>query len=269
MVYDADILDAISFAGRHAFGYIVPDLMVPRFFPERFRKRERRHIREVATSEDVSISFHGPSDYLNLGAIYPEVRRAVLHRMRLCLAFARDVGAERFTVHIDPPYDFVFAGKKGTFLRDHWALYKDAVKESLLELVKLSQGNVLICVENDRLGSMAMEVLDELLPKEELFLAWDIPKSNTDEKPNVEVENFLMRHLERVRECHLHDQKPGGHSHDVIGVGNIDFSRYLRVLIPQDVHFTIEVRPREKALESLNTIRSVLENLGWEISERG
>ena len=266
VVYDIDIYDAIDFASAHGFGYVVPDLMIPRFFPERFSRQERTRIREFAASKSVSISFHGPSDYLNLGSLYPEVGKAVLDRMKLCLDFARDVGAKRFTIHINAPFDFVFAGRKGTYLKDHWAMYKDALKQSLLELAGHSGGDVLVCVENDRLSRMATEVLEELLPMGKLFLTWDIPKSHTDTgEPIVEVENFLMRHLEKVRECHLHGQKPGKYSHDIIGVGKIDFSRYLKILVPQDVHFTLEIRPRENALKSLKILKEMLWNLGWKV----
>jgi len=267
VVYDVDIYDAIDFASAHGFGYIVPDLMIPRFFPERFSQQERRRIREFAASKSVSISFHGPSDYLNLGSLCPEVRKAVLDRMKLSLNFACDVEAERFTIHVDPPFDFVFAGKKGTYLKDHWAIYKDAIKQSLLELAEYSRGDILVCVENDRLSRMAMAVLEELLPMGKLFLTWDIPKSHTNAgKPIVEVENFLMRHLEKVKECHLHGQKPGKYPHDIMGVGKIDFSHYLRILLPQDVHFTFEIRPREDALKSLKILKDILRNLGWKIS---
>ncbi len=267
VVYDSDIHEAIDFASTHGFGYIVPDLMIPRFFPENFSQSERHVIREFAESKGVSLSFHGPSDYLNLGALYPEVRHAVLHRMRLCLDFARDVGGERFTVHIDPPYDFVFAGKKGTYLKDHWTIYKDTLEQSLLELAEYSREDVLVCVESDRLSRLSMEVLDELLPKGKLFLTWDIPKRHTmTGEPNVEVENFLVRHLANVRECHLHDQKPGKHSHDILGVGRIDFSRYLKMLMPHDVHFTLEIRPREDALRSFGILKNTLSKLGWKIS---
>lgn len=265
VVYDVDIYNAVNFARSHSFGYIVPDLMVPRFFPERFSSTERRRIRKFAAAENVSISFHGPSDYLNLGTLYPEVKKAVLKRMKLCLDFARDVEAERFTVHIDPPYDFVFAGRKGTYLRDHWALYKSALRQSLVEMAEYSGGEVLVCVENDRLSMMAMEVLEELLPTEKLFLTWDIAKSHTSTGAPI-VENFLMRHLERVKECHLHDQKPGRYSHDILGVGEIDFSSYLKLLVPQDVYFTLEVRPREDALKSLRILKDTLENIGCKIS---
>lgn len=267
VVYDVDICDAINFANRHGFGYIVPDLMIPRFFPERFNKSERRSIREFALSKGVSISCHGPSDYLNLGTLYPEVRRAVLDRMKLCMDFACDVGAERLTIHIEPPFDFVSAGKKGTFLKDHWSLYKNTLKESLVEITEYSKGRVLVCVENNQLSRMAMEVLEDLLPTEALFLTWDIPKSHTNAgKPILQIEDFFMRYLDTVRECHLHDQRPRRHSHDILGVGKIDFSPYLKLFAPEDVYFTLEIRPREKALESLRILEGMLLQLGWKIS---
>lgn len=267
VVYDTDVYDAISFACKHNFGYIVPDLMIPRFFPERFSQTERRSIREVAASKNVSISFDGPSDYMNLGSVYPEVRKAVLDRMKLCIDFSRDINAQRFTIHIDLPFDFVFAGRKGTYLKDHWTIYKDTLTQSLVELVEYSQGEVLICVENDRLSKLAIEVLEELLATGRIFLTWDIPKSHTNTgEPIVEMENFLIRHLERVRECHLHDQKPEKPSHDILGVGKIDFSHYLKILVPQDVHFTFEIRPRENALKSLKIPKDMLKDLDWKIS---
>ena len=266
VVYDKDIYDAIDFAGKNGFGYIVPDLMIPRFFPERFSKAERQHIREAAASKNVSISFHGPSDYLNLATLYPEVRLATLERLKKSLQFARDVGAERFTIHVEPPFDFVFAGREGTFLRDNWTAYKNAMKLALIELSEYT-GDTLLCVENNRLGKMAIEVLQELLPAKRLFLTWDLPKSHTKNgEPIIEIEDFLMRNIDKVKECHLHDQKPREYSHDAIGVGTIDFTRYLKILLPYDIQFTLEIRPREDALRSLETLKIILARIGWEIS---
>ena len=48
--------------------------------------------------------------------------------------------------------------------------------------------------------------------------------------------------------------------------GKIDFSRYLKILVPQDVHFTLEIRPRENALKSLKILKEMLRKLGWKIS---
>jgi sugar phosphate isomerase/epimerase len=266
VVYDVDIYDALSFASRNGFGYIVPDLMIPRFFPERYSQSDRRRIREAAQSRNVSISFHAPSDHLNVGSVYPEVREAVVNRMKLCMDFANDVGARRFTIHIDRPYDFVLAGREGTFLKDHWTTYKRAIKEGLLELIASAPKDLLICVENDQLSKITIEALEELISTAKLFLTWDIPKSHTaDGKPIDEVENFFMHHLKRVRECHIHDQRLGKHSHDVVGAGEINFHKYLRILLPKEVHFTIEVRPRQDALKSLKMLENILADLGWHI----
>jgi sugar phosphate isomerase/epimerase len=268
-VYDVNICDAVDFAAKHGFGYVVPDLMVPRFFPERFSKAERRRIREFAASKNVSISFHGPADYLNIGSLYPEVRRAVLDRMKLCIDFARDIGAERFTVHVEPPFDFVFAGREGSFLKDHWAVYKKAMMRGLTELTDHAHRGMNLCVENNQLSRITLEVLEELLSNRGLFLTWDLPKShNMQGEPITEVEDFFRHHIEKVRECHLHDQKPGRYSHDVLGAGKINFAEYLRTLLPRDVHFTLEIRPREKALQSLKTLGGILTSLGWKITKR-
>jgi hypothetical protein len=48
-------------------------------------------------------------------------------------------------------------------------------------------------------------------------------------------------------------------------VGKIDFSHYLKILVPQDVHFTLEIHPRENAL-SLEILEEMLRELGWKIS---
>ncbi len=112
-----------------------------------------------------------------------------------------------------------------------------------------------------------MEVLEELLPTADLFLCWDIPKSHTDTgKPMPEIEDFYMHHLDKVRECHLHDQKPRKYSHDILGVGKIHFPRYLKLLLPRNVHFTLEIRPREDAFKSLKILQDMLGNLGWKVS---
>jgi sugar phosphate isomerase/epimerase len=263
VVYDVSIYDAIDFAARHGFGYVVPDFMVPRFFPEHFSDSERRKLREFAESKHISISFHGPSDYLNIGTLYPEVRQAVLGRMKLCIDFADDVGAKRFTIHVEPPFDFVFAGKKGTFLKEHWATYKEAVMQGLTELIDYTPRGIHLCVENNQLSKITLEVLEETLSEGGFFLTWDLPKSHTSNiEPDVEVESFFRRHLADVKECHLHDRRPGGYSHDALGAGKINFLKYLTLLLPLDVHFTLEIRPREKALESFRTLLGMLSSLG-------
>lgn len=42
VVYDRDLLDALEYAHRHGFDYIVPDLTIPKFWPERVDASHRR-----------------------------------------------------------------------------------------------------------------------------------------------------------------------------------------------------------------------------------
>ena len=262
VVYDRDLYDAIDFASEHGFGYIVPDLMIPRFFPENISRAERRRIREHAESRSVSLSFHAPSDNLTLVAPYPEVRRAIIQRMAVSLKLAQDLRAERFTVHPTAPLNFASDGKKGTYLENHWEIYKAALKTSLKGILEAA-GEVQVCVENSPLDELAEEALEELLGEEKnLFLTWDVLKSldPAHGAPLERVEGFFLRHLDRVRECHLHDRRPGGHGHDQLGVGSLDFSRYLKLLAPHDVCFTLEIRPRENAYQSLLKIKSLWES---------
>ncbi len=65
---------------------------------------------------------------------------------------------------------------------------------------------------------------------------------------------------------HLHDCREingKARSHCVIGSGDIDFGAYLRPLSLVDVmDYCIEVRPREKALESLIALKKLVEDGG-------
>lgn len=263
VVYDRDIHDALDFASQRGFGYVVPDLMIPRFLPERMDREERRRVREHCESVNVSISFHGPSDNLNLVTPYPEVRRAIVKRMASSLQLAIELKAQRFTIHSSAPPNFASDGKRGTYLTDHWSVYKEALSESLRGILEASRGRVQVCVENSPLDDLTEQVLETLLPKEEsLYLTWDVLKSldPAHGSPTGRVEAFFLRHLDRVRECHLHDMRPGGYGHDLLGVSVIDFSRYVKLLMPYDVHFTFEIRPRENAYRSLCNIIRMLEN---------
>ncbi|MEM2936198.1 MAG: hypothetical protein QW231_03370 [Candidatus Bathyarchaeia archaeon] len=119
-------------------------LMIPRFLPERFNQRARRHIREYAASKAVAISFHGPSDNLNLRTLHPEIRKAVINCMKLCLDFASNVEAER----------------RGAYLPDYWPLYKSALKESLREISEYVIGGVMVCYENALFDENAVRSLN-------------------------------------------------------------------------------------------------------------
>lgn len=263
VVYDRNIYDAVDFASAQGFGYIVPDLMIPRFWPERFSQSERRKIQRYASDHDVAISFHGPSDNLNLAAPYPEIRASLLQRMRLCLELANDLEAERFTIHPSQPQDFALGGRPGTYLEDHWDIYAEALRSGFCGIIS-EAGGVQVCVENEPLTLFVEEVLEGLLREEkELFLTLDAPKAGDPRKgaPLERVEAFYDRNVGRLMEIHLHDRRPDGSYHDVLGRGDVDVGKYIRKFAGHDVHFTLEIRPREAAHESLLLIEGLWEKL--------
>jgi sugar phosphate isomerase/epimerase len=77
------------------------------------------------------------------------------------------------------------------------------------------------------------------------------------------LERFFFSSIDRVKQVHLHDirrdERGNERSHRVIGSGEIDFAYYLNRLAEADVlDYCIEVRPREKAKESLEALKNIL-----------
>ncbi len=114
-------------------------------------------------------------------------------------------------------------------------------------------------MENEPLSLFVEEVLERLMEEEPIFLTLDAPKTLGPEKgaPLERVEAFYKCNVDRVREVHLHDKRPGGTYHDILGRGDVDVEKYLRIFAPRDVHFTLEIRPRENAHESLLLIQRI------------
>jgi sugar phosphate isomerase/epimerase len=249
VVYDRDLHEALEYAHRHGFDYIVPDLTVPRFWPESFNASERSRVRRSAEDLGVSIAFHAPTAGVDLSTAYPDVRRGVLERLRRCLELARDLEAMWVTIHPSQPPSFSSGGQEGSYLRDHSDLYRAALRDNITTVA--SEG-VDIHVENDPLTPFIELALGELLERlDNLYLALDVPKALDPAKGDPErVLGFYLRHRGRVRELHLHDKRPQGHAHDTLGLGGFDLERYLSLFkgVP---YYTLEVRPRESAYKSL------------------
>jgi len=138
------------------------------------------------------------------------------------------------------------------------SLYKAALVKNLGRIVDIAAGHFMLCIENYGLNDIAMPVLQSYLDSGDVSLCWDIAKTFNDIDVDRGIENFLIRNIEHIREVHLHDLSALGKSHQVIGDGIIDFSHYLSLLSRADVvEYCIEVRPREKAKESLERLQYI------------
>ena len=189
------------------------------------------------------------SSYRNTAFGYRCTDRMTLFR------FADKAGARMITVHL---------GKMTTFRTDSSpeqvvpevdiALYEAALRTNLRRLIELAAGRFVLCVESYELSQVALAALQPHLDSGELFLCWDLAK--TFNRGAKDVADYFWRNIGRVRQVHLHDVNSEGRSHRVIGSGQLDFAHYLSRLSAANVlEYCIEVRPRDRAKESLENLK--------------
>ena len=256
VVYDKNMKDAIDYASENGFTSVQIDLTMPKFFPEKYTPELRRQIREYGKKKNIEITLHLPGEDFSLQTLHSRIWSAIIERIKEVIDFAQDLGATRVTIHPGVVPAFTMPGQGDVPITKQYPdLHRAMLEKALRELSKYAKGKTHLCVENSPFSKIVMDVLEKLLHEEEnLFLAWDIAKTyRPDGSLKKDVEEFFLRHLDKVRECHLHDRTDEG-PHDVIGKGKINFVRYLNILGDLDVGYTIEVRPRERALHCLRII---------------
>ena len=258
-VYDESYLDALRFAARSGFDYVQFDLNVPHFSLHGMSASDRRLVRDAAADLWVGLSFHAPGDNVSLFTDYPGIRQAILRHFAEIIAAAGDLGARHVTLHpgLHPSFR-ASGGAVDAFMLRYADYYAQVLADNLAELARSAKG-VMLCVENYGLDTVAMEGLERLLRGETpVFLTWDVAKS----AGHPEHVAFYREHRERIRELHLHDAIAGGHSHLALGQGEIDFEEALPLVLWDNVATTIEVRPREQAAASRETLLAMLGRAG-------
>ena len=104
-----------------------------------------------------------------------------------------------------------------------------------------------------------MDLIEPYLGKDGLYLCWDVAKGAVQR----DIEERFLASPQWVKQVHLHDicEMADGQlkSHRVVGSGKLDFGRIMNILnrLPAVEDYCIEVRPREKALESLISLREI------------
>jgi sugar phosphate isomerase/epimerase len=260
-VYDYSVVEALDYASANGFAGIQLAVEIPHFSFESIPNQQIEKIRSIVDSTGTHITIHGPDEVASLFVHSPILQRGVQNYYRALFDFAVKVNSPLVTLHIGA----VNAFRTDTvpvmdFSEIDYALYREVARDNLDKLAALAAGRLTICVENHNLGYFELSILEPYLESGKLALCWDIPKSWG--KPDIE--GFYFDHINYVKQVHLHDFRRNAqgesHRHYVIGTGEIDFPRYLSRLAEVDVlDYCIEVRPREKAKESLEALRRLLE----------
>lgn len=260
-VYDRDMFDAIDYAAENSFDYVSFDLNVPRFYIDQTPAAELDRVRGYAETKGVGIAFHAPGDNISLYADYPAIRRGHLEHFGAIIAAAERLGARHVVVHTGAPPSLKQVGAAGdVFLEEHAEYFRSVLAENILHLADQTK-SVSLCIENYQFSAMTMAVVEKVLAKSDrVSLTWDIAKTyNGQLELNKAVEDFMWKHAARVGEIHAHDIIKGYRSHQIVGDGGIDFTKYASLLRRADMAVTIEVRPREAAAISRDRLRAMLE----------
>lgn len=253
---EKDIFDTIDYAYENGLSAVELNVNMPIFFPEKFNEEERNKIKEYSKKKGVELTFHAPED-ISLLQLHESVREAGMGRLKEVIDFGYDIGASRLTMHVGPAVCFTLTDRKTYMDELYYDEFKKILRDSLIELVNYSKGKLKLCVENSGRFpvKLVQETLEELLSTEEdLFLTWDIGHSYENKYNEVE---FFLKHVDKIKTCHVHDNN-GKSDHQIVGEGNIDFKWHFDKIPGEDIIYIVEVRPRDKAVESIKKLHKVL-----------
>jgi len=258
-VYEKSIREAVDLACKYGFSSVQIETAMPQFFPEIYDGDAREQIRRYADDKKVTLKVHEPGEDFSLQTLHASIQRAVIKRLKEVIDFAADLGARLVTIHPGTVPVFTIPGRGNIPIDVQYPqLHIQSLKVALLELSHYTSEKTLLCIENSPFTSAVMKVLSEMLKENRIFLTWDLAKLyRNDGTIYAEIESFFLEHIDKVRECHLHDRNRE-HGHQIIAQGFVDFKRYLTLLSNYDVDYTIEVRPIGNAAKSLEALRKIL-----------
>lgn len=262
-VYDRSVIDALRYAKQNGFAGIQVADETPHLSFEHLTDDGIAEIAEFASSQGLYITLHAPDDACSLFQCSRYLADGIAKYFQALFSFGRRIGSRLVTIHAGSMTTFGADDDSGREMpRKDIPLYETAFRGNIETLLGLAENSFMVCVENYRMELSTLDLLLPYLERGDLFLCWDLPKS----AEQADIEEFYFSHPAWIKQLHLHDVRrlPDGRirSHRVIGTGDVDFARYLRILRDADVEdYCIEVRPREKAKESLEVLKGIVNRM--------
>lgn len=263
-VYDSSVLEALSYAKDNGFSGIQIADETPHLSFERLSDKGVQEIADFASSEGLYVTLHAPDNTASLFQCSRHLSAGVLSYFQALLSFARAVGARLVTIHFGAMTVFPTDDDSGRRIpHEDLPLYSSCLKRNLESLLKVAEGEIMVCVENYGINEAELKLLEPYLGHDNLFLCWDLVKGAS----RPDVQEFYTAHPELIKQVHLHDRREAASGsikgHRAIGSGDIDFARHLAFLMRcADVEdLCIEVRPREKAKESLAALTKIVQHI--------
>lgn len=262
-VYDASIQEAIMYAKENGFTGIQIADESPHLSFETLSAKQADKVKGISQEQDVYIVLHATDVAASLFQHNQHLITGTRDYYTALLKFARKVSARLVTIHPGEMTSFrTDSQPEYRIPHEDLPFYQKVIGENLDYLLRINNGQIPICIENYNLDQLTLDMIIPYLERGDIFLCWDIAKSFGQPY----LEDFFFKHLSWVRQVHLHDRRLDAdnrvRTHCVIGTGEIDFAPYLSVLVKADIQdFCIEVRPREKAKESLVALKEMISDL--------
>jgi sugar phosphate isomerase/epimerase len=255
-VYDRSAVEALKYARQNGFSGIQLAVEIPHLSFENLSGREIVAIASFIETTGMRMAIHGPDEIASLFQPSRYLIEGVMQYYQNLFQFAEQVNSRLITIHLGAPiYCRTDSRPVVNLPEEDYSLYKEIAVNNLNRLLDLARDRFIICVENHNMDSLVLEIIKPFLENGRLALCWDLPKS----VPGSEVEQYYFSHLSYIKQVHLSDlgldEEGRTRRHLKIGSGKLDFFRYLKSLRESEVlDYCIEVRPREKARESLEAL---------------
>ncbi|MBM7870894.1 sugar phosphate isomerase/epimerase [Clostridium pascui] len=251
---EKSIYDIIDFAISSGFNAVELNMNVPMFFPENYSKEDRLNIKNYTSHKGIVLTLHAPED-ISLLQLQEDIREAVINRFKTIIQFGIDIGAKNLTLHVGPSVCFTLTDRKSYMEESYENEYKNILKTNLKKIVDFAGNKIKICVENSGRfpKKVVQETVQELLDSDNLYLTWDIGHSLENKYAEIE---FFVKNIDKIHTCHIHDNN-GKSDHQIPGTGLIDFKWHFNLMKDKPIIYIIEVRPREKAAQSLIALQEL------------
>lgn len=260
-VYDDSILDALTFAKANGFSGVQIAAEAPHLALDRLSGAEIREIAAYRSANGQRLTIHAHDTTPSLFETNRHLKAGIFSYYDALFTVGEQIGAQIATIHSGQITTFRTGGKERIPLPDkHLKHLRQAWQNNVSELIRIADGRIKICIENEGLDLFILESLHRFLESGSVALCWDIAKSyQTDLTPDPVQQEFVHCCIQHVRQVHLHDRSSSGGSHLIIGEGEIDFLKELeRLPLDRILDFCIEVRPRELAKKSLANLERLL-----------
>ena len=261
-IYDDSIIDSLYYAKENGFAGVQITVETPHLSFENLSNSQCDEIRRFCGEQGLYLNIHGPDTITSLFAYNTHLKKGILSYYNDLFTFAVKVNARLITIHLGDYTKFpTDTDPKIEILEGDLKFFKNTLKSNLRTLMELANNRFIICIESYGLTPLILDVIQPYLKKEEVWLCWDLPKTyNSNTTKNNEVEEFFLKNKKYVKQVHLYDISYHGKSHKVISSGVLDF-KYLftKLEISNIMDFCIEVRPREKAKESLQNLKHLID----------